>query len=634
MNVLEELIYYCKESQPAGALMLTGEWGCGKTYLVENELKNCLKDSHVLIRISLFGLESISDVKTEVKKCWFNEFVNQTSPIKLEKKKTENISKGIKNAINGVSDLLPESFKKIITGALTINILDFVEVKPKIDNKMVVLIFDDLERSNISTSDLLGCINHYCENLHISTIIVANEDKISNGHNDKIKYDEIKEKIVQRTINYAPDYSSIISNVIDDFLNDSAQLKEYNDFLKSNKKMLVQLFSSEEIDEVKMEIIENRYHDMSNEQISTNNKNNILSIIKNKPHNIRSFKCALQDFKRIYLLLKEKEIGNFEKYLFSYVCYVLSFKTRIFYDLTDNKRINFEEIISVLYPTFFNINYISEGITNWVETGKWSEETIKCELDYHYKRDKAFTPEEKVRFFRLTDLEEKDVEEGFPKLMEKAYNGELDLNDYALFIANCALIRELNLNHPNIDWKKVYDGILLKINSMIALNEKTGLFTCIIDDNDKETFTPEEWKAYKLLDHFVYDHVLEFNSSKKFYLDELLISPKETLLTIKDMRFNTFDVEMAKSTVKVFEILKNADKYYFVVYFADSWNSILSRDEFIIKDEDNGFLMLVNLLTELSNKYERELLPICKKHTDDFIVVVNHLIEKQQKTNH
>lgn len=330
MNVLDELIYYCKESQPAGALMLTGEWGCGKTYLTENELKNSLKDSHVLIRISLFGLESISDVKTEVKKCWFNEFVNQTSPIKFEKKKTENISKGIKNAINGVSGLLPKSFKSIITGALTINILDFVEVKPKIYNKKVVLIFDDLERSNISTSDLLGCINDYCENLHISTIIVANEDKISNGHNDKIKYNEIKEKIVQRTINYNPDYASIISNVIDDFPNDSAELKEYNNFLKSNKKMLVQLFSSKEIDEVEMEIIENRYYDMSNEQISTNNKNNILPIIKNKPHNIRSFKCALQDFKRIYLLLKEKEIGNFEKYLFSYVCYVLSFKTRIF----------------------------------------------------------------------------------------------------------------------------------------------------------------------------------------------------------------------------------------------------------------------------------------------------------------
>lgn len=36
MNTLEELIYYCKEPEPVGALLLNGEWGCGKTYLIDN----------------------------------------------------------------------------------------------------------------------------------------------------------------------------------------------------------------------------------------------------------------------------------------------------------------------------------------------------------------------------------------------------------------------------------------------------------------------------------------------------------------------------------------------------------------------------------------------------------------------
>ena len=42
MNTLEELKYYCEEHKPVGAMMLTGEWGCGKTYLLDNMLK-CLK---------------------------------------------------------------------------------------------------------------------------------------------------------------------------------------------------------------------------------------------------------------------------------------------------------------------------------------------------------------------------------------------------------------------------------------------------------------------------------------------------------------------------------------------------------------------------------------------------------------
>ena len=29
MSTLSELIYYCKEDDPVGALLLLGEWGCG-----------------------------------------------------------------------------------------------------------------------------------------------------------------------------------------------------------------------------------------------------------------------------------------------------------------------------------------------------------------------------------------------------------------------------------------------------------------------------------------------------------------------------------------------------------------------------------------------------------------------------
>ena len=37
MNLIEELKYYCDINNPVGALMLSGEWGCGKTYLIKKE---------------------------------------------------------------------------------------------------------------------------------------------------------------------------------------------------------------------------------------------------------------------------------------------------------------------------------------------------------------------------------------------------------------------------------------------------------------------------------------------------------------------------------------------------------------------------------------------------------------------
>lgn len=59
MKSIDELVYYCNEPDPVGALMLTGEWGCGKTFLIELELKEKLKDRHIFVRVSLFGLNPI-----------------------------------------------------------------------------------------------------------------------------------------------------------------------------------------------------------------------------------------------------------------------------------------------------------------------------------------------------------------------------------------------------------------------------------------------------------------------------------------------------------------------------------------------------------------------------------------------
>jgi predicted ATPase len=44
MRTLDELMYYCEEPEPVGAVLLTGEWGCEKTYLMDTEMKEALKD--------------------------------------------------------------------------------------------------------------------------------------------------------------------------------------------------------------------------------------------------------------------------------------------------------------------------------------------------------------------------------------------------------------------------------------------------------------------------------------------------------------------------------------------------------------------------------------------------------------
>ncbi|MBO5513984.1 MAG: hypothetical protein J5961_05300 [Mogibacterium sp.] len=51
--------------------MLTGEYGCGKTYLIEKELTEALADTHIIVRVSLFGLDSADALNRAVRQSWF-----------------------------------------------------------------------------------------------------------------------------------------------------------------------------------------------------------------------------------------------------------------------------------------------------------------------------------------------------------------------------------------------------------------------------------------------------------------------------------------------------------------------------------------------------------------------------------
>ena len=73
MRTLDELLYYCEEPEPVGAILLTGEWGCGKTYLIDNDLKDALENKAHIIRISLFGIASIEGIHMAVKQAWIRE---------------------------------------------------------------------------------------------------------------------------------------------------------------------------------------------------------------------------------------------------------------------------------------------------------------------------------------------------------------------------------------------------------------------------------------------------------------------------------------------------------------------------------------------------------------------------------
>ena len=67
-KVLNNYIYqYLKKDKTRTAIVLTGEWGSGKSYYIENELVPFLKEKKATaVVVSLYGLSDISTISKSI----------------------------------------------------------------------------------------------------------------------------------------------------------------------------------------------------------------------------------------------------------------------------------------------------------------------------------------------------------------------------------------------------------------------------------------------------------------------------------------------------------------------------------------------------------------------------------------
>ena len=219
-DILNCLNDYLKVSKPGYAVLLKGAWGCGKTYFVKNWIKALRVEKNdneqfftlAPIYVSLYGMTSTGQIEEELKRA--------VSPILH--------SKAMKVA--------GKVFKVAISAALRYNI-DLnndgkadMKMECTIDPKALLgsndphvkgtrlLVFDDLERSNMNMKDVLGYINYYVEHIGCSVVIVGDDSKL------KTDFQEIKEKTIGREF----ELDSDVDDAVDSFVQDEKmQNKKY-----------------------------------------------------------------------------------------------------------------------------------------------------------------------------------------------------------------------------------------------------------------------------------------------------------------------------------------------------------------------------------------------------------------------
>ncbi|MDD3417823.1 MAG: P-loop NTPase fold protein [Lachnospiraceae bacterium] len=484
MNTLNEIVDYCLEPEVVGALLLTGEWGCGKTYLIDHLLPEKLKNEAgksiaIVLRVSLFGMTKAEEINKNVKCLWINAYCSELEEKSDCTKKAKQVGKKIIQKGREVVSSL-EFLPDWIQGLGTTDWESFVKIENTLGKKPVVIVFDDLERCRMDTVDVLGCINDYCENQKFHTIIVANQEKITKINNPshikasidvsdlenkqknnskkyeldfsvpnkdapgQLSYEEIKEKIIQRTVQYIPDYESIVNTVIYGMKYEN---QKYKEFVIANTTGMLELFAPDRVNIASQNIEDD----------------NIFETVKKvqsheHPHNIRSLKCAICDFYRIYKILNENQISNLDRWLFSFSSYVIAYKAGIAKEGYYGTLIT-DQIVKKIFPAYDD-NYLLNSAKKWILHGIWDEDELKYEVERLLIKQEAASPCDLVRTRRIIDLEESVADAGFPEVLHMAYNGELTLDEYVQFILNCSWMRMYNYQpSEKINWELIRDGI-------------------------------------------------------------------------------------------------------------------------------------------------------------------------------
>lgn len=218
INIVKD--YLIKESN--NALLITGEWGVGKTYFFDNTLSEKIEETSIKenenikykpIRVSLSGVTSIDDIERRI-------------VAELYPKLNKGLSKG-KGAIKlllsipKIKEYIPEFPNSDVIGSETDNL---------------VICFDDLERRSktFPIDSLIGYINNLTENNNLKTIIIANTNKIEDE-----SFDEIKEKLIGREIEYKINIEEVFDTLIQ---SEFQSFSEYTKFLQKEKSFICSFF--------------------------------------------------------------------------------------------------------------------------------------------------------------------------------------------------------------------------------------------------------------------------------------------------------------------------------------------------------------------------------------------------------
>lgn len=423
INVVKD--YLTRETN--NALLITGQWGVGKTYFFNNTLSEKIKEINIKgktnsnytpIRVSLFGVTNIDDLERRIVAALF--------PLLNTLKKWGEKTLTFLSSIPKIKEYIPDK---------PINRLKNTDINSKViisKANTLVICFDDLERisKSFAIENLIGYINNLSENYDFKVILIGNTDKIKS----KI-FKKIKEKLIGVEIEFDNDIKSIFDDIVKKkFHENKSNRNTYEKFLKDEKDFICSFFSKDYKNIRTLLIVLECYKHIYS-AITENSESKSLEQYKDdliKSTLLFTIAIAIE-FKKGNLSKKDKEIMNDE--IQTILNFTKNQEEDLFAEPQENESINpnilqkkyYEQNNYKYYETIFD--YIV-GIDTFIEKNFTTE--VKRKYGISQKENlsecyKAFNDISTDVIFKISNQEYKKRLKNVLQYVDK---GEYELDSY------------------------------------------------------------------------------------------------------------------------------------------------------------------------------------------------------------
>lgn len=480
-QIIEETLRYLSDKSYNYAILIDGEWGCGKTFFIQNILREQIEQKEKGLEhprkikyISLYGCKSVQDIQENI--IWgFEEEARE---------KLKNIA-GVNSygaKVGGNILLTSRKIGNAIWKKFSNDTNAYEIASDWLPMKSYIFIFDDIERCDCPLNELFGFINGLVEHEGAKVILVANEREISEQItvqkelqyllvlNDNIKwpvqdennlygikktdnkasledleerrnalfsdkevdteYRKVREKLIGVTLRYQPDIKNIVKIIIEE--------SEMQDFLKEALMANVDSFYS--------------IMDMNNH------------------HNLRTFQFFLSKICYLYakfnILDVEEEYKKGLLYFLIEDCFswAVQFKGNI-----PEPTTSWERVINETKKK-------SVAIKLYVETGEFKEKDfeedlrkyVKSELKNKLPYNDPYNLLNNQYYYHTQEWCEKKLEE----IKQKLQSGKYPLFVYTKLIVLIDYLIEIGFSDSYMtDVKKLMIENIIKMDSPIKLDD-------------------------------------------------------------------------------------------------------------------------------------------------------------------